>query len=352
MRKLLFISLLFGIILNSTGQIINLSPDSTLYDLHLLPPGGGGRQVAPDFFQGGIVWVEGTDTTQFDSIYTSGSALNFESDGFLFAIDSIGTSGLIAEWQAVVDQMSVPPTGDTIFWYDTVMQWLVDSGYYARMEVLYVATQSIEADSKINWITPGTFDITDPGTTNPTWTKYEGWTGDGASDYLSTNWTMADSTVVSMNDMTGGIYVRTSVQENDFIYGWNTSPDVADFYFRAYDSSNGWGNSKIHTTSDQLNTVGAAAQGFHMNTRRGATDVEMYRNGGSEDSEADASTTTEKGLECYLLSVQLTGGAASTFSSNQFSIFFIMDGITDNEAAGLTTIFEYIMDKLGKGIIP
>lgn len=48
--------------------------------------------VSPDFFAGGLLWIEGTDTTQFDSLYVNAdsSILSLESDGLLFQIPEGG----------------------------------------------------------------------------------------------------------------------------------------------------------------------------------------------------------------------------------------------------------------------
>ena len=50
------------------------------------------------------------------------------------------------------------------------------------------------------------------------------------------------------------------------------------------------------------------------------------------------------------MEVLARGGANQ--SQNQVAIFFIMDAVSDAEAAAITTIIETYMDAIGTGVIP
>lgn len=346
MKKLLFISLLIGIILNSHGQVINLSPDSTLYDLHLLPPGGGGQHVAPDFFAGGIVWVEGTDTTQFDSIYTSGTALKFESDGFLFSLDSIGTSGFSPEFQALVDAMDVEPLGDSLDWFEEAMDSLVEYGLFTKLEFFHWHAFNTQANAWLNWGDPGTYDITDPSTTNPTWTRYSNTQGDGSTDWLNSNWQPGDTTVAGRFNMTIGGYILNNVAEDGVIMGLNSSYDIYLFPRNPSDQIVG----KITSNGDILQVGQTDSRGLSALSRHDVNTLEVYYNGASRDTEAEVSGGVDD-IEVYILAYN-QGGTGVKECTYQVAMDFLADDFTDQDHIDFFTIIERLADHLGIGVVP
>ena len=257
------------------------------------------------------------------------------------------------EYQALLTIWATDPVGDTLTYQNTLIDSLltypVGDVFWDRAEILYVAANNNEDNAKVNWLNPGTFDITDPGGTEPTFTRYQGWTGDGSTDYLSTNWDISDSVNVGRFNLSAGVYLRIEQESDGWIYGWNSSPG-SDLLYRPHDVANGgWGNSRINATTDQLDTDAATSQGFFINTRRSNTDIEMYRNGSTLDSESDVTSATASS-DCYLLAYRLDNGTSGGHSSNQIAIFFIIDGITDAEALQLNRFFETYMEAIGSEV--
>jgi hypothetical protein len=243
------------------------------------------------------------------------------------------------EYQAVFDAKVVKPSMAHAVAENTMVESLVSAGYWARMHYgnIYATESTAGAEALINWINPGTNDADLDGT-SPTWDNLEGFTGVGSS-YISTNFNPFG--VVSQNSATAIIYIRSNVNETKNVY---SSRGGGYFEFIPRDASSDFAHSMINTTSgEQIATGVTDASGLWINTRRGATEIEMYRNGTSVDTEADASGAVPNG-EFFIFK---TG---TTYATQQVSMFWVMDAVSDAEAAALNTIFETYMDAIGTGI--
>jgi hypothetical protein len=252
------------------------------------------------------------------------------------------------EYRAVYDAFSVKPSDDTALMQNAMVKSLVDDGYWARMDVFYCAAVRTNSggDAFINWYNPGTFDITDPGSTAPTFTAYQGFDGDGSSDYLSTNFNLHDNAIhITQNSTTIAAYCRSAINDAQMIMG------VADAAFARtsiYPRSDGNFISNINS-GDLSSLSNATSLGLIMSVRRGANETEGYMNGASLGSDTDASTGLPDHT-MYLLCLNNNGSNAVYFSG-EVSIWFIMNAVSDAEALAIKVIIETYMDAIGKGVI-
>ena len=232
---------------------------------------------------------------------------------------------------------------DTIKTKQNAMVYSLDSmGVWDRMAVFYVfAAHEESSESLINWITPGTYDADNVSST--TWAQWQGYTGDGASDYISTNFNpYTDSTHYGNNNGTVAIYLRTNIQEAATVYGSygagtiirvaprNTS-DVCYYRINAADNS-------YATNTD--------SRGLWIATRRGHNETELYRNGSHFDNE----TTESAGIPNAEITILNYYPGVGNYSTHQVAIAFIMDAVSDDEASKINTIIERYMDSIGTGV--
>ena len=312
----------------STGVDTVLNSDTTQLD---------NLATSPSFFAGGITWIEGTDTTQTDSIYTSGTAFSFEIDGLLYSIDSTGTvAGFSAEYQAVYDDMTTPPGADTAAQQNIMFNRILDT---ADLDLFYLTAQSYNSagEADINWISPGTYDLTAVGAGGLTGTKYQGYTGDG-TNYLSTNYNASlNGTNYVRDDGSFGVYIRNNRPDQAALgvsvtYIWPRHADGNTYY-------------RIQRTSDATN-ASTNSTGFWVVSRRGVNDVELYRNGSGIDTDAAASEQVENATFTIL------AGAGATQSQFQVSAAFVGEGLTDEQVTEINAAIEAYMDFLGTGVEP
>jgi hypothetical protein len=261
------------------------------------------------------------------------------------------TTNYYSVYKAIYDEMANPPGHDTAH-FQSAMVYSLDTcdfeggaSLWDRMDFIDVIATKTHADAFINWASPGTFDITDPGSTTPTFTKYSGIAGNGTSDYLSANYAPgSDSIHVGNNKVTLGFYLIAET-DGGTVMG---AADNGGRYLRLYPESSGNMGSRINTGTTYT-TSNTTSRGLSLATRRSSTEIEHYINGSSlgstTSSESTGLPTTDMYLFCYN-----NNGTATGFNSGTIAIVFILDAITDAEAVALTTIFETYMDAIGAGM--
>lgn len=108
---------------------------------------------------------------------------------------------------------TAPDNADALA-YDTWMRAMVAGGYYAKAELLDIFSTHSQNTSKTNWKNPGVFN---PSETNaPTWTQYEGFTGESAgSKYIKLNFIpSSDGTLIGTDNICVIIGVGNDVSES------------------------------------------------------------------------------------------------------------------------------------------
>lgn len=254
-----------------------------------------------------------------------------------------------SEYQTLLDTWATDPTGDTLNFQNELIDSLinypsVESPYWDRMDALWVFAQNNSTNAYTNWINPGTNDVSDPGSTEPSFTEWEGFTGNGTDDTLSTNYNpTTDATNYAQDDATFSIYVMNDIGgESVSSFGYNGTNDV---YFRPRGGSSTNGYFKLNTTDTYPISEISDSKGLWIVARRASNDNEVYLNGSSAGTSVQVSTGVPNGDL-----IIFNDGDGSGYSSHQFAIIFIMDGINDTEAAQLNRFFERYMDHLGTGV--
>ncbi len=247
-------------------------------------------------------------------------------------------SSYCAEYQAVYNAMTTKPTT-----YDdnqnTLVEELKTAGAWAAGDCFYVLAQETNGagEAWINWIDPGTYDITDPSSTNPSFTANEGFTGDGSSDWLETSFNYSSSHL-TLNSTTIAFYSRTQTANDAFAVGRISTNYIAvapDLY------NNFW---YILNRGDGTLSANTDSRGFFTAVRRGAAETEGYKNGGHVMDGTEASVALPGG------SIRLFAIGDGGFSNVQLSIIYIGGALTDQQVADMNTAVEKYMDALGKGV--
>lgn len=99
----------------------------------------------------------------------------------------------------------------------------------------------------------------------PAWVQYEGFTSDGSTNYLDTNFnSLVDSIIYTLNDASSFIYIRTDVNEARIDYGQTSGPE--NYFGSRYT------NISITRINDNNNLAFAnlSATGFYLTNRTAA----------------------------------------------------------------------------------
>lgn len=252
------------------------------------------------------------------------------------------------EYRAVYNAMTVKPGPDTAHFQSDMVYSLDSAGYWdTQWDIFYVFAQRTNANGEawINWMNPGTYDVTDPGGTAPTFTVYEGFTGN--SDYLSTNWNpSSDAELYLLNDATIGVYSRTDVSDENYsVMGVRVGNDM--IIMNMSDPSN---NMAAYVNDNNLlSTSNNGSLGLFFATRTSSTAVENIKNGSSLGTGSSGSNKIPDG-DMYILSYNWVGTGPFSPFPGQVSIVMAGKGLTADDAAKINTIIERYMDRLGKGV--
>ena len=261
----------------------------------------------------------------------------------------VAAAGFCAEYQAIYDVMTTPPGrdgADTAMLQNTMVKALVDGGYWTnRIDLFYVTATRTRVDAYRNWAIVGSYDLTDPGGTNPTFTPYGGIDGNTSTMYLSTNYVPAtNKTNISLLSTTIAAYLTQDAQ------GVYTSVGVESgtgmIFIRPRLSGNA--SAMVNTNSSVAAAV-AASTGFFVATRRGETDVELYRNGTSIATSTDRETAVPITHPIYLLASN-DDGTSDDHSPVAISVVILMNGVTTVDQAAINIIIEAYMGAIGKGV--
>jgi hypothetical protein len=252
-------------------------------------------------------------------------------------------SPYIQQFATVYNAFGTKPSETIAGYMDTMVRSLVTYGYWARMDLLYITANNTASNANINWINPGTFDLTDPASTNPTFIAYEGYQGDATSDYLTTGYIpLNNENHTSLNSATIGVWcLDWRGGGNDEVpfgsAGWGgvlSRTEIQMYsptYPRAFVNSSGTATIPASGDGDEA--------GLHIMTRRGATDNEYYVNNVSVATSTAATTASSCPGALILLGKSTPTNIIDNFYGGRVSLAFYMDGISDSEATDLYNIF-------------
>ena len=250
------------------------------------------------------------------------------------------------EYNAVLAAMTTEPSLVTKGYQNKMVQALVDGGYWARMDLFYVFATELNTggEAYINWITPGTYNAT-VGATTVNFAAYEGVSSNGAG-YLTTGYnpsTNADN--IGLDDLTIGAYTITTDYLADVVFG--VSDGTQMIFIMPITTGP---IIRVRLCNDiNLDANRTEGGGLAVGTRRGNTDSELYLNGSSIGTGSSESYSLPN--QIMYLCANNNNGSVGGASRDVLSIAFLMDGITDEEAATLFDIIEEYMDAIGSGVV-
>lgn len=241
------------------------------------------------------------------------------------------------EYDTIYWAFATRPHIDTARIQEALVYSLDSLGVWDDAHALYIFAGDNAADGLINWIKPGTYNASTNN--SPSFIRYQGYDFNGSDQYLTL---FNPNGVIAQDDATIGVYVRENVSEAAAaVYAYDVSNNY--FLLNPRNASN-QASYRINQTLDGVKTLDDSnGAGFFMATRRGSTEIELYRGGTSLDAEADVST----GVPDTDITVGRAGG---NYGTRQTAIVFICPGKTDAQATAINTIKERYMDRIGGGV--
>lgn len=245
-------------------------------------------------------------------------------------------TGNLAETRAYVAAMTVPPSAPHIAAIDDLIGGLKDAGLWSLVKLMRLPMATEQATLR---------DVKNPSLTGVnfgcTFTPYEGFTSDGISQYVALGTTFA-ALGIAQNSLSAAVWVTGG-------------PDVANANGRALGMIEAIGaftfvprgttQISVRLNSTTSTSVGAVSttMGHTLATRRGATDVEGYRNGVSAGTASGASTGVATG------SLAMFRGATA-YVAMRIPYCAILDGMTTPQVTAYHALIARALRALGASI--
>lgn len=248
-----------------------------------------------------------------------------------------------AQYQKVYNSFTTKPDASIASAQNTFVKSLVDSGFWDRMDLLYIFANNSSVNALINWKNPGTYNCVELGTGALTFEALGGFRGDGSS-YLNTGWNVSTNSVnYTLNSATLGAYLNLTMPEgnNEVILGASDDtnyshikiPQGGGIYASIINAGSG-GSSVSDTTN---------SNGMFISTRRAVDDLAGYKNG-IAIAGGDAASGAKPDASLFILN---RSGSTPLTSKNKISLAFAMNGITTADASILNNMISTYMTAIG-----
>lgn len=256
-----------------------------------------------------------------------------------YGISSDGVS-FIAEYQVAYDAMTTKPSEAIALAQNTMVETIVNGGVWADLDIFVLLASEVNTalEALINWVTPGVFDATLVDT--PTFTAFEGITGNGSSSYINTNYSpLFDGINFVQNSGSFGLYMRT-------LAAGISGCDMGTSFISLTMNS---GNSKFNDATWNDPVTGSPDVGMHVYSRSEAAAREIFINK-TKYTAATNSTAKNTQRDAYILAYDVSG-AASNFMAAQCAAYFFGSSLTQIKVNIITDAIEVYMDSNSKGVI-
>lgn len=309
---------------SGTGDLLNglVNDDFDDGTIDLALPFPGIRQTANKF----LWFLNGTPTymVNADGLHPSTVAHGIMGADLRYGIQTALDLPLVARRFSI--NCATKPSGDQPAALRTLSEALADAGALAGCELLYLLGAQDEQAGLLNFIAPGSFQLTKDSA--PTFSTFSGWVGDGTDDGLSTGVAPSAFTVASLNSMCVVVGILTNSDQASPVCGTTTATGAQRTMF-LNPHNGGVFQARVNdvttsTASTPLVTGSARSDGIWYANRSGASARQFGKDGVEFATDTAASTALSASA------VRLLRGALTTdFSTRKlwmFGIFSDMSG--------------------------
>ena len=266
-----------------------------------------------------------------------GSGVSDNSISWGKSYADLAGGGLDADYQAVLDRSTAlgytAPSATQQTLQNTLVTDLKTAGVWDKLDLFYVFATDGDSDyATLNWKIPASFQATKVN--SPTFTTNGGFTGDGSSSYLRTNYIpITDAINVTQTSISAGGYEKifpTSTYGS--IIGCESAPN--DVLTSSKFAGNSFYRINDGATWRPHNNLGA---GFYGLTRGGANSQAVIGPDNIIHTNNNAVGTGMPSAE-----LQILYWTASIFSNAQLSVVFFGADVTSELSDFKTAVDNYI----------
>lgn len=297
-----------------------------------------------------LIFREGLTTVTLIHINKSSFVPDIAGEGDYDSLDYNSTDYLVstlvfvAEYQTIYDSFTIKPSAAIAAEQNTLVLALVNSGIWAKFDTFYMFAQTVNSDGEAlkNWINPGTFDATLVNA--PAFVALEGFTGDGATSYINTNYIPSDDGInLLLNDVSFGLYSHIEDNANRIDMGSAQGVNSLKIQVRSGGDTRIWINDFTLSA-----TSSSSSLGMFIASRSISTTKDLYINKSKTSFSVNSLGLT---INPIFVCCRNLNGSPNSFSFKQFSLAFTGASLSQSDVNTLTDAFEVYMDSNGKGVI-
>lgn len=253
----------------------------------------------------------------------------FNIPSFMGAKQPAAGGGFDADYQAVLNYATtqgytLPSAGQQTLQNQLLLD-LKNAGIWSKLDTFAVFATDGDSDfALIDWIRLSDY----TGINSPTFTTNQGFTGNGTSSYINTNFQPINGANYAQNSAHFMVYCYANDSSSTYYGGaLDTTPSVIrSLNFGGRDSSNRFSTIAINSTSSDLTATNSVLDdtGFNLITRTNSTNVKAYKNNTLIGTFTNSSSLNSYQLarNIFLLARNLNG-AANSFATRKLSIIGI-----------------------------
>jgi hypothetical protein len=233
----------------------------------------------------------------------------------------------IPETLAVLAQFTVQPSNFYIRAMNTLILQLIADGNWNELDKFCVFATEQQQHARICWRYPTSTPLTEVN--SPTWTANQGYTGNGTTSYLNTNYNHSTNSIkATRNSGSLGAYVTTNVTETSVDFGYSsTAPNNESLIASRYSGFNSAFISYNDSTHTETALGVSDSRGLTSGRRMSSTVQEIWKNG-VFGATANLASTVNSNLNFFVLASN-NNGVSGDFSTRRIAMYFVGSGNID-----------------------
>lgn len=248
------------------------------------------------------------------------------------------------EFQTILNNLSTTPSAKEKADQNLIVKRIVDANIWSDLDFLFCFANHSENDSLRNWISPAT--ILAQNIHSTVWTKYEGYTGDGGSDYIKTGVIPSLCAKYSLDSASLGVYLRKTNATTKIAIGTqNNNANSPSYIFPLYLTDF---TISANNASALVKTPNSKTTGFFAWSRNSSSEVKMYQNKNEVTKIQNSGALSNR--EWYILAFNNDGSTAFN-SPNQIAFAFAGAKLTQTKINAIQDAIGEYMDSCGKAIL-
>lgn len=256
-----------------------------------------------------------------------------------------------AEAATLVAAMSSAPNDTRKGVIDTCIGAIKTAGVWTKLDCLWIRAAHDSQAALLDWKR-----LSDSTAVNsPTFTTDRGFTGDGSTSYINTNFTPSmDGVNYTQNSACFGAYLNAGTDTVDSTvnsFGFSASSGARQARVEPWRSATPGSGVRGRINDATATTVGTITTRFGLTAvnRSSSTAVQVYRNGASIGTSSVVSAVLGA-IDAYELGYN-NNGALGGANDNRSAASFVGGSLTSTEHADLFTAIEAYLDAVGAGVV-